>query len=63
MNRAGRMRITQKDVPFAASIDEIPSRAISEEVSKPRPNRTPSGYIFHGLSNRNVCQTCKTSIA
>jgi hypothetical protein len=27
----------------------MPSRAISDEVSKPRPNRTPSGYIFHGL--------------
>lgn len=43
------MRITQKDVPFAASMDEIPSRAISEEVSKPRPNRIPRGYIFHDL--------------
>jgi hypothetical protein len=49
VNRAGRMRITQKDVPFAASMDEIPSRAISEEVSKPRPNRIPRGYIFHDL--------------
>jgi len=43
------MRITQNVVPFAASIDEIPSRAISDEVSKPSPNRIPRGYIFHGL--------------
>ena len=52
MKRAGRMRITQKEVPFAASIDEIPRRAISEEVSKPRPKRIPRGYIFHGLEGR-----------
>jgi hypothetical protein len=48
---AGRIRITQNEVPFAASMDEIPSSAISEEVSKPRPNRIPRGYIFHGLGN------------
>lgn len=48
------MRITQKDVPFAASMDEIPSRAISEEVSKPRPNRIPRGYIFHGLDKNKT---------
>ena len=43
------MRITQKLVPFAAWMEAIPSRAISEDVSKPRPKSTPSGYIFHGL--------------
>lgn len=30
-------------------MDEIPSKAISDEVSKPRPKTTPSGYSFHGL--------------
>ncbi|CAG9992755.1 unnamed protein product [Clonostachys byssicola] len=28
----------------------MPRIAISEEVSKPRPKTTPSGYIFHGRS-------------
>ena len=50
VNRAGRIRITQNEVPFAASIDEIPRRAISDEVSKPRPKRMPRGYIFQGLT-------------
>jgi hypothetical protein len=27
----------------------IPNRAISEDVSNPKPKRTPRGYIFHGL--------------
>lgn len=49
VKRAGNIRITQKLVPRAAWIDDIPRRAISEDVSKPRPNRTPRGYIFHGL--------------
>lgn len=37
-------------VPRAASMEEIPRRAISEDVSKPRPNKIPRGYIFHGLT-------------
>jgi hypothetical protein len=37
-------------VPCAPCTLAIPSTAISLLVSKPRPNRTPSGYIFHGLS-------------
>jgi len=36
-------------VPLAAWIDAMPSRATSDEVSKPRPKRMPSGYIFQGL--------------
>ena len=32
----------------------MPNRAISDDVSNPRPKRTPSGYIFHGL--HNFCQ-------
>jgi hypothetical protein len=27
----------------------MPSKAISEDVSNPSPNKTPNGYIFHGL--------------
>ena len=37
------------DVPFAAWMEEIPRSATSDEVSKPKPNMTPRGYIFHGL--------------
>lgn len=37
------------DVPRAAWMEEMPSSAISDEVSKPRPKRTPRGYIFQGL--------------
>lgn len=50
----GKIRITQKDVPLAASTEEMPSSAISEDVSKPRPKRMPIGYIFHGLARRAV---------
>lgn len=49
MKRIGKIKMTQKLVPRAASMEEIPRRAISEDVSKPRPKRTPRGYIFHGL--------------
>ena len=45
--------MSQKEVPCAAWIEEIPSSAISEDVSKPRPKSTPSGYIFHGLHERD----------
>ena len=51
VNSAGRIKMTQNVVPFAASMDEIPSRAISDEVSKPNPKRIPSGYIFQGLKH------------
>jgi hypothetical protein len=43
------MRITHMLVPFVAWIEEIPNRAISDEVSNPNPKRMPNGYIFHGL--------------
>ena len=50
MKSIGKMRISQIDVPFAAWMEDIPRSATSEEVSKPKPNSTPRGYIFHGLS-------------
>jgi len=37
------------DVPWLAEMALMPNRAISDDVSNPRPKRTPSGYIFHGL--------------
>ncbi|CAH0052565.1 unnamed protein product [Clonostachys solani] len=46
----GKIRINQMLVPCTAWILAIPRIAISEEVSKPRPKTTPSGYIFHGRS-------------
>lgn len=51
VNRIGKIKMTQMSVPLAASMDEIPSKAISEDVSNPRPKRMPSGYIFHGLDH------------
>lgn len=49
MKRKGKMRISQMDVPRDPWIDAMPRRATSEEVSNPRPNITPRGYIFHAL--------------
>lgn len=49
VKRMGKIKMTQKSVPRAASTDEIPSRAISDDVSNPRPNSMPRGYIFQGL--------------
>lgn len=43
------MRISQIDVPRDPWIEAMPRRATSEEVSNPRPNNTPRGYIFHAL--------------
>ena len=37
------------EVPFAAWMEEILRRATSDDVSKPNPNITLSGYNFHGL--------------
>jgi hypothetical protein len=51
VNRIGKIRITQMLVPFVAWMEEIPNKAISEDVSNPRPKSTPSGYIFHGLKS------------
>jgi hypothetical protein len=50
VKRIGNINISQMLVPFAAWIEDIPSSAISEDVSNPRPKSTPSGYIFHGLT-------------
>ena len=36
-------------VPAAAAVADSPSTAISVAVSKPRPNRMPTGYICHEL--------------
>jgi hypothetical protein len=51
VKRMGKIRITQKSVPCAAWIEEIPSSAISEDVSNPKPKSTPKGYIFQGLNS------------
>ena len=50
VKRTGKIKMSHIDVPFAACMDEMPRRAISEEVSKPKPNNTPNGYIFQGLT-------------
>ncbi len=49
MKRIGNIRISQIEVPFEAWMEEMPRSATSDEVSKPSPNITPRGYIFHGL--------------
>ena len=49
VKRRGKMRISQIDVPRDPWIEAMPRRATSEEVSNPRPNITPKGYIFHAL--------------
>lgn len=49
------MRMSQKEVPEAPCREEIPRRATSEEVSKPRPKRIPRGYIFQGLDMSAPC--------
>jgi len=46
----GNNNNNQNDVPLVASTLAIPSNATSVLVSNPRPNRNPSGYIFHGRS-------------
>lgn len=45
MNSTGNIKMSQMLVPFAPWIDAIPKSATSEEVSKPRPNITPKGYL------------------
>jgi hypothetical protein len=50
VNRIGKIKISHMEVPFVAWIEEIPRIATSDDVSKPKPNITPSGYIFQGLS-------------
>lgn len=49
VKRMGKMRINQMDVPRVPWRDAMPRRATSVEVSNPRPNITPRGYIFHAL--------------
>jgi hypothetical protein len=43
VKRTGKIKISQMDVPFAPCIEEIPRRAISEDVSKPSPTLTQGG--------------------
>ena len=49
VKRTGKIRISHIPVPLAPWTEAIPRSATSDEVSKPRPNITPRGYIFHGL--------------
>ena len=48
-NRIGRQRIAYNGRPPAAAPPATTSSATSVAVSKPSPNRQPSGYICHGL--------------
>ena len=45
VKRRGNSRMSQKEVPRVASMEEMPRRAISDEVSKPSPKRTPRGSV------------------
>ena len=49
-NRIGRLRIAQNGRPAATVVPARTRKATSVAVSNPRPNSTPSGYIFHGAS-------------
>ncbi len=46
--RTGRQRIAYHGRPDPAAPAARKSSATSVAVSKPRPNRIPSGYICHG---------------
>ncbi len=46
--RIGRQRMAEIGRPPAAAVPAVASSAISVAVSKPRPNRNPSGYICQG---------------
>ncbi len=46
----GKIKISQRLVPWAPWMLAMPRTATSELVSKPSPNMTPSGNIFHGRS-------------
>lgn len=49
VNKIGKIRISHILVPCAPCMEAMLRSATSEEVSKPKPNMTPRGYIFHGL--------------
>ncbi len=54
--------IDQTDTPFAASVAAIPSSATSVAVSKPRPNRKPSGYMCQErVTSRNSGRNSRAS--
>jgi len=49
----GRLRTAAKGSPWAAAPALIASSATSDAVSKPSPNRKPTGYI---------CQLCRMTL-
>jgi hypothetical protein len=49
----GKIKISQRLVPLDPWMDAIPRSATSDEVSKPKPNITPRGYIFQGLGGEH----------
>ena len=52
VNSVGNTRMDHTGNPFVASVAEMPSNPTSVAVSKPSPNRKPTGYI---------CQLCPIS--
>ena len=50
----GSDKIAQNGNPPATAFPANTSRATSVAVSNPSPKRTPTGYIFHGLSIRSA---------
>jgi hypothetical protein len=50
--RTGSVRIAYQGRPLAAPVPAMTRKATSVAVSKPRPNKMPSGYIFQGASMR-----------
>src|SRR5215469_1084541 len=64
VNSAGNTRIDQIDRPFDASAAEMPSNPISVAVSKPSPNKSPSGYMCQLREiNRNRVRNSRLSSA
>ena len=47
VNSTGRHKMAYHGRPAAALVPASTSSATSVAVSKPRPNRTPTGYICH----------------
>ena len=55
VNNAGKTMIDQIGRPFEASAAAMPRRPISVAVSKPSPNRKPSGYMCQlRVTSRNI---------
>ena len=62
-NSTGRQRIAYHGSPAPAAPAARNSSATSVAVSKPRPNRIPSGYICHGLRTALVKRPRKRFIS